>query len=160
MEPILEIGNRHSSAVIEDNAHGLLGRYKGRNLGTFGCLAVQRFHETKNVICGEGGALVINDPKFAERAEILRDKGTNRSRFFRGEVDKYTWVDLGSSYLPSDILAAFLCVSSRGTKKSWPDASGSGITTARSYASGLAGTASSFPECPLIANSLCTCSIL
>jgi dTDP-4-amino-4,6-dideoxygalactose transaminase len=108
MNTILEIAARHGLVVIEDNAHGLFGKYRGRNLGTFGALAAQSFHETKNFICGEGGALVINDPQYVERAEILREKGTNRSRFFRGEVDKYTWVDAGSSYLPSDILAAFL----------------------------------------------------
>lgn len=108
MDTILEIATRHGLVVIEDNAHGLFGRYRGRNLGTFGALAAQSFHETKNFICGEGGALVINDPQYIERAEILREKGTNRSRFFRGQVDKYTWVDTGSSYLPSDILAAFL----------------------------------------------------
>ena len=94
--------------MIEDNAHGLFGRYKEKLLGTLGCLASQSFHETKNFICGEGGALLINDPQFIERAEIIREKGTNRSRFFRGQVDKYSWVDIGSSYLPSDILAAFL----------------------------------------------------
>jgi dTDP-4-amino-4,6-dideoxygalactose transaminase len=98
----------HGIRVIEDNAHGLLGKYKGKYLGTFGCLATQSFHETKNFTCGEGGALLINDSQYIERAEIIREKGTNRSRFFRGEVDKYTWVDIGSSYLPSDILAAFL----------------------------------------------------
>lgn len=108
MDVIMDIAERHGVAVVEDNAHGLFARYKGRKLGSFGCLATQSFHETKNIICGEGGALVINDPAFAERAEILREKGTNRSRFFRGQVDKYTWVDVGSSYLPSDILAAFL----------------------------------------------------
>ncbi|GAG60489.1 unnamed protein product [marine sediment metagenome] len=99
MDTILEIGACHGVAVIEDNAHGLLGKYKGRYLGTFGWMATQSFHETKNFTCGEGGALLINDPGYIERAEILREKGTNRSRFFRGEVDKYTWVDLGSSYL-------------------------------------------------------------
>lgn len=108
MDKIIEIANRRQIAVIEDNAHGLFGQYKGKYLGTFGCLATQSFHETKNITCGEGGALLINDPALIERAEILREKGTNRSRFFRGQVDKYTWVDLGSSYLPSDILAAFL----------------------------------------------------
>src|ERR1022692_5123118 len=108
MDRSLEIAQRHSVAVVEDNAHGLFARYKGKLLGTFGCLAAQSFHETKNVICGEGGALVINDLRHVERAEIIREKGTNRSRFFRGQVDKYTWVDIGSSYLPSDILAAFL----------------------------------------------------
>ncbi len=94
--------------VIEDNAHGLFGKYKGTHLGTFGRLAALSFHETKNFTCGEGGALLINDPEYVERAEILREKGTDRSRFFRGEVDKYTRVDVGSSYLPADILAAFL----------------------------------------------------
>ncbi len=109
MDDILDIAARHSVPVVEDNAHGLFGRYKGRNLGTFGVMATQSFHETKNFTCGEGGALLINDPQYVERAEIIREKGTNRSRFFRGQVDKYTWVDLGSSYLPSDLLAAFLC---------------------------------------------------
>lgn len=108
MEAILEIAHRHGLAVIEDNAHGLFGRYRGQLLGTFGDLATQSFHETKNITCGEGGALLINHPEYIERAEIIREKGTNRSRFFRGQVDKYTWVDLGSSYLPSDILAGFL----------------------------------------------------
>jgi dTDP-4-amino-4,6-dideoxygalactose transaminase len=108
MDAILEITARHHLAVAEDNAHGLFGKYKGRNLGTFGVLAAQSFHETKNFTCGEGGALLVNDPALVERAEIIREKGTNRSRFFRGQVDKYTWVDVGSSYLPSDILAAFL----------------------------------------------------
>jgi dTDP-4-amino-4,6-dideoxygalactose transaminase len=108
MDAILEIAGRHAVPVVEDNAHGLFGKYKGRHLGTFGSLATQSFHETKNITCGEGGALLINDPRYIERAEIIREKGTNRSRFFRGQVDKYTWVDEGSSYLPSDILAAFL----------------------------------------------------
>jgi dTDP-4-amino-4,6-dideoxygalactose transaminase len=108
MDAILGMAQRHGVAVVEDNAHGLFGTYRGRYLGTFGCLATQSFHETKNFTCGEGGALLINDAQFVERAEIIREKGTNRSRFFRGQVDKYTWVDVGSSYLPSDILAAFL----------------------------------------------------
>jgi dTDP-4-amino-4,6-dideoxygalactose transaminase len=108
MDAILEIAGSHGIAVIEDNAHGLLGKYKGKYLGTFACMAAQSFHETKNFTCGEGGALVINQPQYIERAEVLREKGTNRSRFFRGQVDKYTWIDVGSSYLPSDILAAFL----------------------------------------------------
>ena len=98
----------HGLEVIEDNAHGLFGSYRGRPLGSLGGLAAQSFHETKNISCGEGGALVINDERYVERAEILREKGTNRSRMFRGLVDKYTWVDVGSSALPSDILAAFL----------------------------------------------------
>jgi dTDP-4-amino-4,6-dideoxygalactose transaminase len=108
MDTILEIANRRGIKVVEDNAHGLFGKFKGKYLGTFGVLAAQSFHETKNFSCGEGGALLINDPALVERAEIIREKGTNRSRFFRGQVDKYTWVDIGSSYLPSDILAAFL----------------------------------------------------
>jgi dTDP-4-amino-4,6-dideoxygalactose transaminase len=108
LDAILEIARRHGVAVVEDNAHGLFGKYKGRWLGTFGCLATQSFHETKNITCGEGGALLINDPRFIERAEIIREKGTNRSKFFRGQVDKYTWVDIGSSYVMSDVLAAFL----------------------------------------------------
>jgi len=109
MDAILDIAARHGVPVVEDNAHGLFGKYKGRSLGTFGVMASQSFHETKNFTSGgEGGALLINDERFIERAEIIREKGTNRSRFFRGQVDKYTWVDIGSSYLPSDILAAFL----------------------------------------------------
>lgn len=108
MDPILQIAAEYGVAVVEDNAHGLFGKYKGKYLGTFGCLATQSFHETKNLTCGEGGALLINDPHYIERAEIIREKGTDRSRFFRGQVDKYTWVDVGSSYLPSDMLAAFL----------------------------------------------------
>lgn len=108
MDTIMSLAGRHGASVVEDNAHGLFARYKGRLLGTIGSLGTQSFHETKNIICGEGGALVINDPAFTERAEIIREKGTNRSRFFRGQVDKYTWVGVGSSFLPSDLLAAFL----------------------------------------------------
>jgi len=108
MDSMMDIAKRHNIAVVEDNAHGLFGKYKGKYLGTFGSMASQSFHETKNFTCGEGGALLINDRELVERAEIIREKGTNRSRFFRGQVDKYTWVDIGSSYLPSDILAAFL----------------------------------------------------
>ena len=108
MDRIMEVAQGHNLAIVEDNAHGLLGKYKGRFLGTFGAFGTLSFHETKNFICGEGGALIINDPDYIERAEIIREKGTNRSQFFRGEVDKYTWVDIGSSYLPSDLLAAFL----------------------------------------------------
>lgn len=108
MDTILEVGRRRGVAVVEDNAHGLFGRYRGKYLGTFGCLATQSFHETKNFTCGEGGALLINDPRYIERAEVVREKGTYRTRFFRGEVNKYTWVDVGSSYLPSDLLGAFL----------------------------------------------------
>lgn len=108
MDVITPVAGRRGVKVVEDNAHGLFARYKGKYLGTFGQLATQSFHETKNVICGEGGALIINDPIYIDRAEIIREKGTNRSRFYRGEVDKYTWVDVGSSFLPSDLLAAFL----------------------------------------------------
>jgi dTDP-4-amino-4,6-dideoxygalactose transaminase len=108
MDPILSLAASRGLAVLEDNAHGLLGAYRGRALGSFGQLAAQSFHETKNFSCGEGGALVLNDERYLSRAEILREKGTNRSQFFRGEIDKYTWVDVGSSYLPSEVLAAFL----------------------------------------------------
>lgn len=108
MDEICRIALEHDLRIVEDNAHGLLGTYKGKQLGTFGALATLSFHETKNFTCGEGGALVINDARFIDRAEIIREKGTNRSRFFRGQVDKYTWVDIGSSYLPSEILAAYL----------------------------------------------------
>lgn len=108
MDAIMAIADAHDLAVVEDNAHGLFGTYKGKQLGTFGALAAQSFHETKNIICGEGGALLINDRTFIERAEIIREKGTNRSRFLRGQIDKYSWVDVGSSYLLSEVLAAFL----------------------------------------------------
>jgi dTDP-4-amino-4,6-dideoxygalactose transaminase len=108
MDAILEIASRHGVPVVEDNAHGLFGKYRGKYLGTLGCMATQSFHETKNVTCGEGGALFINDFRYVERAEIIREKGTNRSQLIRGQVDKYTWVDVGSSYLPSELLAAFL----------------------------------------------------
>ena len=108
MDAILDIARRHDLEVIEDNAHGLLGTWRGRLLGSFGSMSTLSFHETKNFTCGEGGALVINGERFAERAEIVREKGTNRAKFFRGEVDRYTWVDLGSSFLPSDLLAAYL----------------------------------------------------
>jgi dTDP-4-amino-4,6-dideoxygalactose transaminase len=108
MDRICEIAAAHGIPVVEDNAQGLFGKYKGRYLGTFGALATQSFHETKNITCGEGGALLINDETLTERAEIIREKGTDRARFFRGQVDKYTWRDLGSSYLLSDILAAVL----------------------------------------------------
>jgi dTDP-4-amino-4,6-dideoxygalactose transaminase len=105
-----EIAAKHQIPLIEDNAHGLFGKYRGGFLGTFSRFATLSFHETKNISCGEGGALLLNDPADIERAEILREKGTNRGKFFRGQVDKYTWVDLGSSYVMSEILAAFLWV--------------------------------------------------
>src|SRR5215471_8026385 len=108
MSALQTLAEREGITLIEDNAHGLLARHRGRFLGTFGALATLSFHETKNFTCGEGGALLINDERYVDRAEVIRQKGTNRARFFRGEVDKYTWRDVGSSYLPSDLLAAFL----------------------------------------------------
>jgi dTDP-4-amino-4,6-dideoxygalactose transaminase len=108
MDAILGLAERHGVPVVEDNAHGLAGRYRGRLLGTLGAMSTASFHETKNFSCGEGGALVLNDSRYVARAEIIREKGTDRSRFFRGEVDKYTWVDIGSSYLMSELQAAFL----------------------------------------------------
>jgi len=138
MDEIMAVAARHGIAVIEDNAHGLFGAYRGRPLGAFGAFGTLSFHETKNLTCGEGGALLVNDPRFIERAEILRAKGTNRARFLRGQVDKYTWVDVGSSYLPSELSAAFLFAQ----LERWPD-----IQTRRRqlwdrYAAELAGWAS------------------
>ena len=117
MDTICEIAARHRVKVVEDNAHGLFARYRGKHTGTLGALATQSFHETKNITCGEGGALVVNDPDLVERAQIIREKGTNRNQFFRGMVDKYTWVDVGSSYLPSDMLAAFLLAQLEGREQ-------------------------------------------
>jgi dTDP-4-amino-4,6-dideoxygalactose transaminase len=108
MDAILDIANRHNLLVIEDAAQGIMATYKGRPLGAMGHLGAYSFHETKNIISGEGGALLVNDARFAERAEIIREKGTNRNQFFRGLVDKYTWVDIGSSYLTGEVIAAFL----------------------------------------------------
>jgi len=108
MDTIMKIANKHNIIVVEDNAHGLFGKYNERYLGTFGDFSTNSFHETKNFTSGEGGALIINDSEHIERSEIIREKGTNRTAFYRGEIDKYGWVDLGSSYLPSDILAGFL----------------------------------------------------
>lgn len=108
MQELADIADRHGIALVEDNAHGLGASYRGRPLGSLGAMATLSFHETKNIHCGEGGALLLNDPVLIERAEIIREKGTDRSRFFRGQVDKYSWVSLGSSYLMSDLLAAFL----------------------------------------------------
>lgn len=108
MDTIMEIARCHGLLVIEDAAQGLMSRYRGRPLGTIGHLGALSFHETKNLISGEGGALLINDERFSGRAEIIWEKGTNRAKFYRGQVDKYTWVDVGSSYLPSDLVAAFL----------------------------------------------------
>jgi dTDP-4-amino-4,6-dideoxygalactose transaminase len=150
MDTILNIAHSHNIKVVEDNAHGLAGKYKGKKLGTFGSMATQSFHETKNVSCGEGGALLINDPEYIERAEIIREKGTNRSRFFRGQVDKYTWVDVGSSYLPSEVLAGILCAQLENVDKiqkqrgkiwnrynnelnSWAEENGVGLPQVPSY---------------------------
>ena len=108
MDKIMAIAANHNLLVIEDAAQGVMSSYKGRPLGSIGHLGALSFHETKNIISGEGGALLVNDARFVERAEIIREKGTNRSQFFRGQVDKYTWVDTGSSYLPGEIIAAFL----------------------------------------------------
>ena len=108
MDAIMAIADRHHLLVIEDAAQGIMSTYKGKPLGSIGHLGCLSFHETKNLIAGEGGALLINDARFIERAEVIREKGTNRSKFFRGQVDKYTWVDIGSSYLPGEIVAAFL----------------------------------------------------
>jgi dTDP-4-amino-4,6-dideoxygalactose transaminase len=108
MDTIMAIARNHNLLVIEDAAQGVMATYKGRPLGSIGDLGCYSFHETKNIISGEGGALLINNPAFADRAEIIREKGTNRSQFFRGQVDKYTWVDIGSSYLPGELIAAFL----------------------------------------------------
>ena len=108
MTAIMDVARSKGIAIVEDNAHGMCGKYRGRWLGTFGAMATLSFHDTKNFSCGEGGALLLNDAAYAERAEIIREKGTNRSKFFRGQVDKYSWVDVGSSYLPSELQAAFL----------------------------------------------------
>ena len=108
MGSILDLAQRHSIPIVEDNAHGLFGKYEGRPLGTFGSLATQSFHETKNFTCGEGGALLLNNRDYIARAEVIWEKGTNRLRFLRGQVEKYTWVDLGASFLLADLLAAFL----------------------------------------------------
>jgi dTDP-4-amino-4,6-dideoxygalactose transaminase len=113
LDPILALLQQRGIPLVEDNAHGLFARYRGRPLGTFGVVATQSFHETKNFTCGEGGALLLNDSSLVDRAEIIREKGTDRKRFFRGEVDKYTWVDLGSSYVLSDMQAAFLAAQLR-----------------------------------------------
>jgi dTDP-4-amino-4,6-dideoxygalactose transaminase len=108
MEAILAIARRHRLRVVEDAAQGVMASYRGRPLGSLGDLGAYSFHETKNVVSGEGGALLVNDPALTARAEVLREKGTDRSRFFRGEVDKYTWQDVGSSFLPGELTAAFL----------------------------------------------------
>ena len=158
MDTIMAIARRHGIAVVEDNAHGLYGRYRGRYLGTLGQLATLSFHETKNFTCGEGGALLINDANLNQRAEILREKGTNRSQFFRGEIDKYTWVDVGSSYLPSDLLAAFFVHSLNiATRFSRCDAK-SGKPTHLSWLRGRKQTASGCRSSRRNANRVTTCS--
>jgi dTDP-4-amino-4,6-dideoxygalactose transaminase len=108
MDTIMAVAKKHGLKVVEDAAQGVMATYKGRALGSIGDIGAYSFHETKNVISGEGGALLVNDPKMALRAEIIREKGTDRSRFFRGEVDKYTWQEVGSSFLPGELIAAFL----------------------------------------------------
>ena len=108
MDAIMDIARRHNLLVIEDAAQGIMSTYKGRPLGSIGHLATLSFHQTKNIISGERGALLVNDSRLEERAEMVREKGTNRSQFFRGQVDKYSWVDIGSSFLPGEIIAAFL----------------------------------------------------
>ena len=135
MDVILRLAEERGVSVVEDNAHGLFGKFRGRWLGTFGRLATQSFHETKNISCGEGGALLVNDSGLAERAEIIREKGTDRSRFFRGQVDKYTWVDIGSSYVMSDVLAAFLY----GQLEQWRTIQARRKAIWEAYDAGLAG---------------------
>jgi len=137
MDAIMRLASDRGIPVIEDNAHGLFGSYRGRALGSFGRFATESFHETKNITCGEGGALTVNEQRDVERAEIIREKGTDRSRFFRGQVDKYGWADVGSSYLLSDLLAA--CLLAQLDKRELIQARRQAIWNA--YASGLAGWA-------------------
>jgi dTDP-4-amino-4,6-dideoxygalactose transaminase len=117
MDELSRLGRSAGVPVVEDNAHGLFGRYRDRYLGTIGCLSALSFHETKNFSCGEGGAVVVNDAEYVSRAEVLRQKGTDRTKFLRGEVDKYSWVDLGSSWIPSEILTAFLFAQLEGWRQ-------------------------------------------
>ena len=161
MDAILAIAARHGVAVVEDNAHGLFGRYKVRMLGTFGCMATQSFHETKNIHCGEGGALLINDPSLIERAEILREKGTNRSAFFRGQVDKYTWVDVGSSYVISDCLAAFFVCPVGAPRGDYHRGSRTNLASLRARPLRIAPETmeSACPTCRRTVSSRFTCSI-
>jgi dTDP-4-amino-4,6-dideoxygalactose transaminase len=137
LDAICALAEERGIAVVEDNAHGLFGAYRGRPLGTFGTFAAQSFHETKNVTCGEGGALLVNDRRYVERAEVMREKGTDRKRFFRGQVDKYTWVDLGSSYVPSDLAAAFLAAQ----LEAWESIQASRRRIWERYGAGLSGWA-------------------
>ena len=158
MDAILATAAKFNLAVVEDNAHGLFGSYKGKPLGSFGCLATQSFHETKNITCGEGGALVINDERYIERAEILREKGTDRSRFFRGLVDKYAWVDIGSSYLPTDMLAAFLFAQLEQRQAIQAQRQRIWEFYGATWATGRRPTALACPSSPLTASSPTTCS--
>jgi len=135
MDALAEIADHHRVLVIEDAAHAILSTYKGRSLGTLGTLGCFSFHETKNLHCGEGGALLVNQASFAERAEFIRDKGTNRGRFIRGQVDKYTWVDLGSSYTPSELCSAFLFGQLEGSDEVLADR----LASWRRYHDGLRG---------------------
>lgn len=137
MDAILPLAQSRGIAVVEDNAHGLFGKYRGRWLGTFGSLATQSFHETKNITCGEGGALLVNDPGLLGRGEIVRQNGTDRARFFRGEVDRYSWVDLGSNYTMSDVLAAFLY----GQLEAWAAIQAKRRAIWERYRDGLSGLA-------------------
>jgi len=121
MDVIMDTAKRYSLLVIEDAAQGIMCTYKGKQLGSIGHLGTLSFHETKNIIAGEGGALLINDPQFIKRAEIIREKGTNRNQYFRGEVDKYSWVDIGSSYLPGDLVAAFLYAQMENAEEIYED---------------------------------------
>ena len=117
MNKLMQIGNKYNIYIVEDNAHGIYGEYRGKKLGSIGHISTFSFHNTKNISCGEGGAIVLNKPNLFDRAEIIRDKGTNRQRFLRGEVDKYTWVDKGSSYVLSDISSAILFLQLKSSKK-------------------------------------------
>jgi dTDP-4-amino-4,6-dideoxygalactose transaminase len=158
MDAISSTASRHGVRIIEDNAHALFARYKGRYTGTFGSLATQSFHETKNVTCGEGGALLVNDPDLIERALVIREKGTNRSQFFRGQVDKYSWVDLGSSYLPSDLLAAFLLAQLEARDEIQNKRQRIWDLYFRHLADWATSAASAFQWCPLNVNKPGTCS--
>lgn len=148
LDPLIEICQRHNLALIEDAAQAIGTTYKGRSLGTIGKFGALSFHETKNIICGEGGALLINDSEFISRAEIIREKGTNRSAFFRGEVDKYNWVDIGSSFLPSDINAAFLYAQ----LESFDAIQSRRLELWNRYQSGLADLVKSEVQVPMVPN--------
>ena len=168
MDTIVDVATGAGLAIVEDNAHGLFGRYRGRHLGTIGALATQSFHETKNFTCGEGGALLINDPRYAERAEIIREKGTDRSRFFRGQVDKYTWVGVRSTSTRGSISGP--AISRRRSPplismRSWRRARASsrsgvasGTTMRRDSVPLPSGGASACPRCRSTASSRTTCS--